>query len=210
MDASVSQHDQLGAEDRLSLRQHLDSDGSEWRDLDSPGPYANSEDLQLLEAWVWGLEMWGREPLARAALAALERALSSWADVDPTDEIVAAAREGNVPSPESIHAAVQSWLATPSVEAAVKADALLATLPDLDLNLPEFSYLAQSMSAWTLLAAANTVTVTNHPDPRPFAARAVLCATRAAITSGGSVGDIRTHIHGQLTSWLDATGPDQG
>jgi len=206
MEPSVSQHTPLDTAARLELRRYLQSDGSEWRDLDDPGPFADSEDLQLIEAWVWGLEMWGREPLARAALAALDGALSLWEDADErTDEIVAAAQKGDVPSPELIREAVDSWVGAPSVAAAVAADALLARMPDLDLTRPELSYLAQEPSCWVLLSAAECAATTNHPDPRPFAGRAAVCAARAAITAArpGGAEEIHAHIRRGLTLWLD-------
>ena len=203
------QHPTLDARQRQELHEYVAAVTCDFADIAAPSPLAACQLQRDVEAWVWGLELWGREALCCATIAALTEALQSWertAKLIQSDDVLQAVDAGHVTSPTQLVELVEVWLTQPSEAAVLAADAALGEF-DLDLMLPEMAYLHSSYFAWAVAAAHEAIPVTNHREPRAFAGRSVVYSIRAHAciedrTDDAAAQEIAAAIRASVTQWF--------
>ena len=75
---SSLEHRPLMRVEKKELLRYLESDGKKQLGELMIGQYAESQELQRLEAWLWGVRFWGREALVRSTFPVLELLLPLW------------------------------------------------------------------------------------------------------------------------------------
>jgi hypothetical protein len=191
------------------LLQYLETDGSDFLNLEKHWHLSQSKEEKNLEAWVWGLQMWGNKCLLQVALSAAKIILSLWDKqklLKPNDEILISVAKKDITEPHKQIALIEDWLKNPSEEILLEAEETCINSPQMWFDEPEFKYLWKEVFVWSVMAGHNCIAIPNNEMDWLHSSRTVICAVKALECGSGELNKKLTEkVKSILVSELRAT-----
>jgi hypothetical protein len=208
---STLEHRPLHVPEKVALKQYFAVSGADEYELYTPSMYAITRELADLEAWAYGLRLWGRECIVRATCAATQMLAEAWeaglAASDGDAVSVAVAYE-QVLSPADAVSIMHYWGNIPSEEKAIRIMERELPLPDDWFVEPLHSTLQAKPFFWGALAGWHLVLgILIKRDPAAVLLAQACCgAARMRMLAGRSpeqaAAEVRDRMILALRTWM--------
>jgi hypothetical protein len=159
---STVEHRPLHTPEKVELKKYFELSGATEHEGYLPSVYATSQALADLEAWQWGMRLWGRECTVRCAASAVYLLSEIWDQSlggNQGDEVLKEVAYEKIKSPHECASKAIYWANTPSEEKALRIMEKIQPLPEDWFKSPKHEDLQSkvffwgALSGWKLLEA---------------------------------------------------------
>ncbi len=208
---STLEHRPLHDPEKVALMNYFAASGADEHEGFVPSVYATCTELADLEAWVWGLRMWGRECIVRATDAAAQMLAEAWEAaliLGEGDDVSEATAYSRMLSPAEAISATHYWVNIPSEEKAFRIMKLEKPLPENWFEEPKHTRLQAKPFFWGALAGWHLMLgILIKRDPAAVLLAQACCgAARARMLAGRSpaeaVAEVRARMILALRTWM--------
>jgi hypothetical protein len=208
---STLEHFPLIRAEKHELLKYLDEDGHRELGALRLSPFAAGEEMELLEAWIWGLRFWGREVLVRATKPVIRLQIVRWNELvrlATDDEVISLVEQKLLPGPFPQLDAISRWAEEASLKSATQTLHVHRPLPEgwLDSVPGPLHGRVTFWSAITGFGAMEAV-FAHRDEAAQYSAMAATAGVRTLMLEGNSlpvaVSEVRAAIYRSLRQWLE-------